>query len=230
MSETITSQPEKQPIVSEVAPDFYKRLCKVVKAGTFRSINFSLWHKGCDIEIDASCRWPDLKSKLDEWYFSVMDSLDMHTEADISPEYSDGKLIFVVSTTYDSFRDGRSEVTKAWDVGEFNRLVYECLPKKLRDQSEPQDLDVYLEVHYDSYGESELSNFSISLIEGKSTADFSTSISKKGLEVIKKYVIGFCTQQDSSAEDVTIGIECSQIETMLFYTFGEETFLLILKP
>ena len=230
MSETIPSQPEKQPIVSEVDPDFYKRLCKVVKAGTFRSISFSLWHKGCDIEIDASCRWPDLKSKLDEWYFSVMDSLDMHTEADISPEYSDGKLIFVVSTTNDSFRDGYSEVTKAWDVGEFNRLVYECLPKKLRDQSEPQDLDVYLEVHYDSYGESELSNFSISLIEGKSTADFSTSISKKGLEVIKKYVIGFCTQQDSSAEDVTISIECSQIETMLFYTFGEETFLLIPKP
>jgi hypothetical protein len=230
MSETIPSQPEKKPIVTEVDPDFYKRLCKVVKAGTFRSINFSLWHKGCDIEIDATCRWPDLKSKLDEWYFSVMDTLDLHTEADISPEYSDGKLIFVVSTTYDSFRDGCSEVTKAWDVGEFNRLVYECLPKKLRDQSEPQDLDVYLEVHYDSYGESELSNFSISLIDGESTADFSTSISKKGLEVIKKYVIGFCTQQDSSAEDVTISIECSQIETMLFYTFGEETFLLIPKP
>lgn len=230
MSETIPSQPEKQPIVSEVDPDFYKRLCKVVKAGTFRSINFSLWHKGCDIEIDASCRWPDLKSKMDEWYFSVMDSLDLHTEAEIRADYTDGQLTFRVSTIYDSFRDGCSEVTKAWDVGEFNRLVYDCLPKRLRDQSEPQDLDVYLEVHYDSYGESELSNFSISLIDGESTADFTAGISKKGLEVIKKYVIGFCTQQDSSAEDVTISIECSQIETMLFYTFGEETFLLIPKP
>jgi hypothetical protein len=230
MSETIPSQPEKKPIVTEVDPDFYKRLCKVVKAGTFRSINFSLWHKGCDIEIDATCRWPDLKSKLDEWYFSVMDSLDLHTEADISPEYSDGKLIFVVSTTYDSFRDGCSEVTKAWDVGEFNRLVYECLPKKLRDKTEPEDLSISLEASYDDLGKSQMSGFSISLIDGESTADFSTSISKKGLEVIKKYVIGFCTQQDSSAEDVTISIECSQIETMLFYTFGEETFLLIPKP
>jgi hypothetical protein len=230
MSETIPSKPEKQPIVTEVDPDFYKRLCKVVKAGTFRSINFSLWHKGCDIEIDATCRWPDLKSKLDEWYFSVMDTLDLHTEADISPEYSDGKLIFVVSTTYDSFRDGCSEVTKAWDVGEFNRLVYECLPKKLRDKTEPEDLSISLEASYDDLGKSQMSGFSISLIDGESTADFSTSISKKGLEVIKKYVIGFCTQQDSSAEDVTISIECSQIETMLFYTFGEETFLLIPKP
>jgi hypothetical protein len=159
-----------------------------------------------------------------------MDSLDLHTEADISPEYSDGKLIFVVSTTYDSFRDGCSEVTKAWDVGEFNRLVYECLPKKLRDKTEPEDLSISLEASYDDLGKSQMSGFSISLIDGERNADFSTRISKKGLEVIKKYVIGFCTQQDSSAEDVTISIECSQIETMLFYTFGEETFLLIPKP
>jgi hypothetical protein len=230
MSEIVPSQPEKQPIVSEVDPDFYKRLCKVVKAGTFRSINFSLWHKGCDIEIDASCRWPDLKSKLDEWYFSMMDSLDLHTEAEIRPDYTDGQLTLIVSTIYDSFRDGCSEVTKAWDVGEFNRLVYDCLPKKLRDKTEPEDLSISLEASYDDLGKSQMSGFSISLIDGERNADFSTSISKKGLEVIKKYVIGFCTQQDSSAEDVTISIECSQIETMLFYTFGEETFLLIPKP
>ena len=225
MSET-PSPEKKKPIVTEVDPDFYKRLCKVVKAGTFRSINFSLWHKGCDIEIDATCRWPELKGALDEWYFSVMDSLDLHTEASISPEYSDGKLTFVVSTIYDSFRDGCSEVTKAWDVDEFNRLVYECLPQMLRDQTEPQDLDVFLEVHYDDFGESEISNFSISLAEGESTADFTAGISKEGLEAIKKYVIGFGTKQDSSAEDVRISIECSLIETLQFLTFGEEEFLL----
>ena len=229
MNNSSTPPQEKKPIDSEVDPEFYKRLCKVVKAGTFRGINFSLWHKGCDTEIDASCRWPELKGELEEWYFGIMDSLDLHTEASISPEYSDGKLTFVVSTIYDNFRDGCSEVKREWDVNEFNRLVYECLPQTLRDLTAPQDLDVFFEVHYDNYGESEISNFSISLADGESTADFTAGISNEGLEAIKNYVIAFGTKQDGSAEDVTISIDCSLIETLQFLTFGEETFLLVPK-
>jgi hypothetical protein len=230
MSETIPSKPEKQPIDTEVDPDFYKRLCKVVKAGTFRSINFSLWHKGCDIEIDATCRWPDLKSKLDEWYFSVMDSLDLHTEAEVRPDYTDGQLTFRVSTIYDGTRDGMSEVQDAWQEAELQQLVYGCLPKKLRDKTEPEDLSISLEASYDNLGKSEMSGFSISLRDGESTADFTAGISKKSLEAIKKYVIGFCTDQDSTAEDVSISIEDSQVDLFSSYIFGEEKFLLVPKP
>lgn len=153
--------------------------------------------------MSATCRWPELKGKLDEWYFDIMDSLDVHTEAEVTPDYSDGRLIFTVSTTYDIFRDGSSEVRDAWQEDEFRQLVYNSLPKKLRDQAEPEDLSVSLEVNYNDRGKSQISSFSISLIEGESTADFTAGIGKESLESIKDYVIRFCTEQDSSAEHPT---------------------------
>jgi hypothetical protein len=104
------------------------------------------------------------------------------------------------------------------------------LPKKLRDETEPEDLSISLEASYDNLGKSEMSGFSISLRDGESTTDFTAGISKKSLEAIKKYVIGFCTDQDSTAEDVSISIEDSQVDLFSSYIFGEEKFLLVPKP
>ena len=227
MSNSSTSPENPAPTVSEVDPEFYKRLCKVVKDGTFRSINFSLWHKGCDTEIDASCRWPELQGKLDEWYYGIMDSLDLHTEADVRPDYTDGKLTLTVSTTYDATRDGISEIQDEWQEDQLQQLVYDCLPKKLQIKTEPEDLSISLEVSYNDKGRSEICGFSISLREGESTADFTAGISKKSLEAIKSYVIGFCTELDSTAEDVSINIEDSQVDSFSSYSYGEEEFLLM---
>ena len=123
-----------------------------------------------------------------------------------------------------------SEVQDGWQEAELQQLVYGCLPKKLRDKIEPEDLSISLEASYDNLGKSQMSGFSITLREGESTADFTAGISKKSLGAIKKYVIGFCTDQDSTAEDVSISIEDSQVDLFSSYIFGKKEFLLVPKP
>jgi hypothetical protein len=88
-----------EPIVSEIDPEFYKRLCKVVKAGTFERITFENWHKGCDTTIEATCRWSALKYELEKWYGGIMGKMDFHTEAELTPYFINKKLTFLVNTT-----------------------------------------------------------------------------------------------------------------------------------
>ena len=82
----------------QVDANFYKRLCEVVKDGTFVSIDFSPWHKGCDTCLDASCDWPGLQDEMEEWYYENIGEFDVHTTLDLKPEFTDNQLIFNIHT------------------------------------------------------------------------------------------------------------------------------------
>jgi hypothetical protein len=100
-----------EPIVSEIDAEFYKRLCKVVKAGTFKSIDLSPYHKGCDTSIDVSCNWPELEHLMVEWYYNSWELIKMlgHSSLEIVPRIDDEKLIFHLNL------DLAYEETEGWD-------------------------------------------------------------------------------------------------------------------
>jgi hypothetical protein len=77
----------------EIDLDFYKKLREVVQAGTFKSISFSPWHKGCDTELDATCDWPELKDLMETWYYEIQGEIEIHTHALVTPEFTEDKLI-----------------------------------------------------------------------------------------------------------------------------------------
>jgi hypothetical protein len=224
MSETPSSNQEKKPIVTEVDPDFYNRLCKVVKAGTFKSIEFSPWHKGCDIEFDATCRWPELKDLLEEWYYDRLSSsdLDEHTSATFTPYYDGEELTFSVDAYMDYGRD--SDISEGWETADFQEFVYNLLPEELKKETDVEDVWVSLDVDYESPDKASITNLSIS-IDGKKKKDFAGDITPENQILIRDHVISWCLENIGVAGEFSVAISQLEVETV-FSSFSEE-FLLV---
>jgi hypothetical protein len=212
MSETPSPKQEKKLTVTEVDPDFYKRLCKVVKAGTFSSITFSPWHKGCDIELDATCRWPELKDLLEEWYYDRRGDSDvmMHTYARVTASYDGEKLIFELDTDWDRSMDQMSEVGEGWDMEDFQTLVINLLPPKFRKQTTPEDLWISLEVDFDSPDKTSVSGFSVS-IAGDENKAILEAITPELQKKIGDYVMHWCQGTHGPENNFTVSIENSEV-------------------
>jgi hypothetical protein len=224
MSETPPSNQEKKPIVTEVDPDFYKRLCKVVKADTFKSIEFSPWHKGCDVELDATCKWPELKDLLEEWYYDRLSNtdLDEHTTATIRPYYDGEELTFSVYAYMDYSRD--YDVSQGWDTADFQDFIFNMLPDKIKKETEAEDLWVSLDVDYDSPDDSSISGLSI-FVDGKKKKEFAAVMTQENQIAIKNHVIKWCLEniEVTGEFDVTI----SDLEVQTVCSSFREDFLLI---
>jgi hypothetical protein len=223
MSET-PSPEEKKPTVSQIDPEFYKRLCKVVKAGTFKSIEFSPWHKGCDIELDATCKWPELKDLLEEWYYDRLSDtdLDEHTTATVTPDYDGKDLIFSVYAYMDYSRD--SDISEGWESSDFQEFVYNLLPEKIRKDTDVEDLWVSLDVDYESSEKSTITNLSIS-IDGKKKKELAGDITPENQILIKDHVISWCLENIGVSGEFSVTIGQLEVESVCS-SFCEE-FLLI---
>jgi hypothetical protein len=224
MSETPSSNQEKKPIVTEVDPDFYKRLCKIVKADTFNSIEFSPWHKGCDIELDATCKWPELKDLLEEWYYDRLSNtdLDEHTTATVRPYYDGEELTFNVYAYMDYSRD--YDVSQGWDAADFQEFVFNMLPDKIKKETVVDDLWVSLDVDYDSPDKSSITNLSIS-VGGKKKKELSGDITQENLIAIKDHVINWCLENIEVTGEFDVTISDLEVQTVCS-SFREE-FLLV---
>jgi hypothetical protein len=220
MSETSDSDQEKKPIVTEVDPDFYKRLCKVVKADTFKSIEFSPWHKGCDVELDATCKWPQLKDLLEEWYYDRLSSTDLeeHTTATVTPYYDGEELTFSVIASMDYGRD--SDISEGWETADFQEFVYNLLPKELKKETDVENVWVSLDVDYERPDKASITNLSIS-IDGKKKKDFAGDITPENQILIRDHVISWCLENIGVAGEFSVTISHLEVETVCS-SFSEE--------
>ena len=225
MSESTFQKLKKQPTVTKIDTEVYKRLCEVVEAGTFQSISFSPWHKGCDTELDATCQWPELEGELENWYYDNMGDMEPHTYAMIIPIYCRETLSFKFVGDYDRGRDQEADI--CWDEGEFQEFVHSLLPSALRKNTNPENLWISLELEYESPQQSSISDFSISL-EGEDEDKFTTSITPKKQNVIRDYVIAWCFKNHGPEDSFGIRIESNAISSVVTSCVSEE-FLLIPK-
>jgi hypothetical protein len=213
MNESSSSDQAGQPTVTEADPEAYKRLCKVVKAGTFTGITFSPWHKGCDFDLDATCRWPELKDVLETWYFDRRENCDvlMHTRARITPSFDGEELIFEMDADWDRSMDQMSEVGENWDVEEFQKFVFGLLPPKLSKQTTPEDLWISVEVDYDGdRKKTSLSGLSIS-VAGDENDAMLAAITPLHQKKIGDYVMKWCQGTHGPENNFTVSIENSEV-------------------
>jgi hypothetical protein len=230
MSEPTPQKQKKQPTITEIDPEVYKRLCEVVEAGTFLSINFSPWHKGCDVELDATCQWPELEGELETWYYDRRGDcdIDMHTMATINPSYDGETLSFHLDAIWDRSLDQMSEVDQGWDEMEFQEFVHSLLPSTMEENVTPDDIWISLELEYLSAQDSSISDFSIS-IDGDESGELTDSVNQIIKEEIREYVISWCMANHTSENDVfNISINYNSISYVCSICPSEE-FLLIPK-
>ena len=221
--------PQKQPTTTEIDPEVYKRLCEVVKAGTFRSINFSPWHKGCDVELDATCQWPELEGELETWYYDRRGDcdIDMHTMATINPSYDGETLSFHLDAIWDRSLDQMSEVAQGWDEIEFQGFVHSLLPSTMEEDVTPEELWISLELEYESPSESSISGFSIS-VDGDENEDLTAAITPENQKLICDHVVAWCIENHSSEDNFSVGIENNEVASVIS-SYPSEEFLLVPK-
>jgi hypothetical protein len=212
----------------EVDLEFYKKLREVVQAGTFKSISFSPWHKGCDTELDATSDWPELKDLMETWYYEIQGEIEIHTYALVTPEFKEDKLILDVFTAWNHCADCLSDIRRDWDEEEFQGLVFDLLPKRLQDQTHALDLLISIEIEHDESSKSSITDFSISLLDGKVDEDLAASLSPDGLREIKEHVVEWCLGYFCPEGDFNAVLEENQISR--FSTYASEKFLLIPDP
>jgi hypothetical protein len=225
MSEPTPSKREKQPTVTEIDSEVYKRLCDVVKDETFQSISFRPWHKGCDTEFDTTSQWPDLQDVLENWYYDHMGDMDSHTFAEIVPHYDGENLIFVFSGYWDRGQD--YDAAKNWDEEHFQKIVYDLLPAALKKKTCPESLWISLELDYASIKEILISGFSISL-EGEDENELTTSITPRNQKVIRDYVTSWCFENHGPEHSFSISIENNAVSSVVTSCATEE-YLLVPK-
>ena len=223
MSEPTPRKREKQPTVTKIDPEVYRRLCEVVEAGTFQSVSFMPWHKGCDTELDTTCQWPELQDELENWYYDHMGDMESHTFAMIVPRYDGENLIFEFSGHWDRGRDGEAGI--CWDGAWFQEFVHNLLPSALRAQASPEELWISLEFEYESPGESSISGFSISL-EGDEREDLMAAITPRNQKAIRDYIIAWCMENHSPEDGFSVSIETNEVASMVSSCPSEE-FLLV---
>lgn len=225
MSEPTPSKREKQPTVTEIDSEVYRRLCDVVKDGTFESISFSPWHKGCDTELHATCHWPELEGELETWYYEHAGDLEEHTNAEIVPHYDGENLIFEFSGSWDRGLHGDSN--DGWDEMEFQEFVHSLLPSTMEENVTPDDIWISLELEYLSAQDSSISDFSIS-IDGDESGELTDSVNQIIKEEIREYVISWCMVNHTSENDVfNISIDNNSISYVCSICPSEE---FLLKP
>ncbi len=215
--------PRKEQIVSEINREFYERLCEVVEAGTFQSISFSPWHKGCDVELDATCQWPELESELESWYYDQMVDFVEHTFAMLVPRHDGENLIFEFSGDWDRGRYGES--SEGWDDMEFQEFVHTLLPSTVGEHVSFEDLWISLELEYESPRESSISGFSISL-EGDENEELTAAINPSNQKAIGDYVIAWCMANHGPEDSFSVSIENNEVARVVSSCPSEE-FLLV---
>jgi hypothetical protein len=225
MSEPTPSKREKQPTATEIDSEVYRRLCDVVKDGTFESISFSPWHKGCDTELHATCHWSELESELESWYYDQISYMDWHTHAEIVPYYDGENLIFDFSGYWDRGRDDDPAVN--WNEDHFQKIVYDLLPAALKKKTCPESLWVSLKLDYVSIKEILTSGFSISL-EGKDENELTTSITPRNQKVIRDYVTSWCFENHCPEHSFSVSIENNEVSSVVTACANEE-YLLVPK-
>jgi hypothetical protein len=208
--------------------EFYKKLREVVKAGTFKSISFSPWHKGCDTDLEATCEWPELKGLMETWYYEIIGEIEIHNYANVTAEFSGDKLTFDVFTALDHCADYPLDIKQAWDEEEFQGLIFDLLPKRLQEQTHSLDLMISLEIEYENSEKSTMSNFEIWLMDGEVDGDLAGSITPDGLRVIKEYIAEWCLGYFSPDSDFSVVMVENRISS--FSTYALETFLMIPDP
>jgi len=219
---------ERKNICWKIDLEFYKKLREVVQAGAFKSISFIPWHKGCDTNLDATCDWPELKDLMETWYYEIQGEIEIHTYVLVTPEFTEEKLILDVITEWDHCADCMSEVGDDWDEEKFQELVFNLLPKRLQDQTHALDLLIWIEIEYDESAKSSITEFSISLLDGKVDEDLAASLSSDGLREIREHVVEWCLGYFCPIGDFSAVLEANQIST--FSTYASEKFLMIPDP
>jgi len=208
------SEPEpdkqKQPIISEINPEVYKKLCKVVEAGTFQSVRFSPWHKGCDTELDATCEWDDLQDEMESWYYDNQEDFGIHTRATVYPYYYDKELIFKVSAHWDRGMDQVSELGEGWDDVAFQDFVYDLLPSKMKKQTSSEDLWISVDVDYESPDQLSISAFSISE-SGDEEKGLAATITPKNEKLIAEYILNWCQENHGPEDNFSVTIENNEV-------------------
>ena len=216
---------ERENRSSEIDSEFYKKLCEVVGAGTFDSISFSPWHKGCDTDLNATCDWPELENLMEDWYYEIQGDIEMHNYAIVTPELTEDGLVFEVFTQWNHCADDAENIQKAWDEDKFQEFVFGLLPKRLQNQVQALYLTVSLEIEYENPKSSSMSNFSIWLGEGEVDEDLAKSISPDGLQALKEYINKWCLDYFVHDGSFSASLEDNQISS--FTTCASEAFLMI---
>jgi hypothetical protein len=201
---------QKQPNITEIDPEVYKKLCEVVEAGTFRSVSFSPWHKGCDTELNATCDWDDLQDEMESWYYDNQEDFGTHTYATVVPYYNDKKLIFDVSAYWDRGMDQVSELGEGWDDVAFQDFVYNLLPSKMKKQTSSEDLWISVDVDYESPDQLSISAFSISE-SGDEEKDLAATITPKNEKLIAEYILNWCQENHGPEDNFSITIENNEV-------------------
>ncbi len=192
---------KKENIITEVDSKLYEQLCAVVKNETFKSISFSPWHKGCDIELDATCDWPELQYELEKWYYDQMGEIEEHTSADVVPKYDGKNLIFEFSGSWN--RGLYGDPNDGWDEQEFQEFVHSILPPPLNEVAIHDDIWISLELGYLSDQDNSISDFSIS-IDGVDRSIIADLVTQNIKEEIREYVITWCMINHTNKNDVFV--------------------------
>ena len=205
-------EPDKQkpPKVTEVDPEVYKKLCEVVEAGTFQSVSFSPWHKGCDTELDATCEWDELQDEMKSWYYDNQEDFGMHTRAVVYPYYYDKELIFKVSAHWDRGMDQVSELSDGWDDVAFQDFVYDLLPSKIKEQTSSEELWISVDVDYERPDQLSISALSISE-SGDEEKALAATITPENEKLIADYVIEWCQENHGPEDNFSITIENNEV-------------------
>ena len=208
----------------QVDANFYKRLCEVVKDGTFVSIDFSPWHKGCDTCLDASCDWPGLQDEMEEWYYENIGEFDVHTTLDLKPEFIDNQLIFNINTVWNRSYDQFTELGKEWHEELFQDFVLDLLPQKIKGHTLPEDFWISLDLEYKEPDEQSVKQFSIS-DSGKERKDLTAALSPENLHAVGNYVLEWCQKNHGPQDNFSISIENNEIGSVV--SSGECVSLLV---
>ncbi len=208
----------------QVNADFYKRLCEVVKEGTFVSIDFSPWHKGCDICLDSSCDWPELQGEMEQWYYENAGEFDIHTNLYLTPEFTNDQLIFKIATVWNRSYDQFTELSKEWYEELVQDFVFNLLPQAIKEQTPPEDLWISFNLEYEAPGEVSVTQFSISDM-GKERKDLVAALSPKNLQAVGKYVLEWCQKNHGPQDNFSISIENNEVRGVV--SAGESVSILV---
>jgi hypothetical protein len=208
----------------QVNADFYKRLCEVVHDGTFVSIDFTPWHKGCDTCLDATCDWPELQDEMEEWYYENAGEFEIHTTLNLIPKFTDNQLIFNIYTEWNRSYDQFTELSKEWYEESIQDFVFDLLPQAIKEQIPPEDLWISFNLEYEEPGEVSVTQFSISAM-GKERKDLAAALSPENLEAIGKYVLEWCQKNHGPQDNFSISIENNEVRSVV--SVGESVSILV---
>jgi hypothetical protein len=182
----------------------------VVNAGTFKRIDLSPYHKGCDTSIDASCNWLELEDLMVEWFYDSLQLIDNinFTSLLISPGIKGKQLIFDLTLMYASM--SADDWIQGWNEKGFQKLVYKQLPKYYQDLTAAEELSINLSLNK-SGGNASISEFTISLLSGNTKTDFTSLVLEQGRQLIRDYIMSWFAVNCDMEGDVTITIEESDV-------------------